>query len=75
MNKESEMGEVKRYDLDQLEEGWATMQPYSHGDYVTWEDYCKLLEENAELVRRIRLLTILDGWLVSRQHMTQLTKP
>ena len=49
------MGEVKRYDLDQREEEWATMQPDSQGDYVTWEDYCRLLKENAELVEALRL--------------------
>ena len=58
------MGEVKRYDLDQREEEWATMQPDSQGDYVTWEDYCKLLKENAELVEALERIDgmVYDSW-------------
>ena len=34
------------------------------GDYVTWEDYCKLLKENAELVEALERIdgVVYDSW-------------
>jgi len=56
MNKESEMGEVKRYDSYGYDGLSGLMKEHVDGDWVRSEDYDALRAENAELVAALREL-------------------
>ena len=54
------MGEVTRYDCTSGVEGTPEMDPFSHGDWVSFEDYEKLEAKNAKLREANRWIPVTE---------------
>ena len=55
------MGEVTRYDCTSGVEGTPEMDPFSHGDWVSFEDYEKLEAQVAKLREVVEIVRELVG--------------